>query len=382
MYNLLIILIISVFTGVAGAQDRGDIMLTINHFVPHVSSVPANAGQTVGIYVREKALTSVVRAAQAKKPAPVLLFVHGATVPSVPDFDLDYKGYSWMAYLARAGFRVYAMDLTGYGGSPRPMMDDPSNVNPKQQQIIIPRPLKGPAAPNYPYELNTIRSDWDEIDTVVDHLRKANGVRKVSILGWSAGGPRVGGYATQHSDKVERLILYAPSPTIPDLQIPEQPAAGHPVNLQTREDFEKKRWDPDVRCPGQLEPGVRDVLWRAIMQWDRVGETWGPEEGVMRARVATRFGWTRQLAARVRAPTLVMVGEFDRLEERRTVYEQLGSKDKVFLTVSCGSHFMLWEKQYVALHLASKEWFTQGRLLKLRRGEIRVDRNGEFDALQ
>jgi hypothetical protein len=36
----------------------------------------------------------------------VVLFVHGATVPSVPDFDLDHKSYNWMEYLARAGFNT------------------------------------------------------------------------------------------------------------------------------------------------------------------------------------------------------------------------------------------------------------------------------------
>jgi pimeloyl-ACP methyl ester carboxylesterase len=101
----------------------------------------------------------------------------------------------------------------------------------------------------------------------------------------------------------------------------------------------------------------------------------------MRVRAATRFGWTRTLAAKVAAPTLVMAGEYDRLEERRSVYEQLGSKDKVFMNVACASHFMLWEKQHTALHVASKEWLTHGRLKNVRRGELRVDPDGEFQAV-
>jgi len=348
-------------------------LITRDHFVPHVSTVPANAGQLVGIHVREK-----VKANAGGAAGRVVLFVHGVSVPSVPDFDLDYKSYNWMAYLASAGFRVYAMDHTGYGGSPRPMMDDPSNVNPQQQAIITPRPLLGTTAPNYPYQFNTIRDDWGEIDTVVDWLRKSNRVGRVSIIGWSAGGPRVGGYVAQHSRKIERVILYAPGPTVEGLQIPERTDAGFPMNLQTREDLEKKRWDPDVRCRGQLEPGIRDVVWKAIMQWDRVGASWGPEGGVMRVRAATRFGWTRALAAKVVAPVLVMAGEYDRLEERRSVYEQLGSKDKVFMNVACASHFMLWEKQHTALHVASKEWLAHGRLKNVRRGELRVDPDGNF----
>jgi len=363
---------LAIGAAVHAAEETGEMLITRDHFVPHVSTVPANAGQLVGIHVREK-----VKAKAGAAKGRVVLFVHGATVPSVPDFDLDYKSYSWMAYLAHAGFRVYAMDQTGYGGSPRPMMDDPSNVDPKQQSLVTPQPLKAPAAPNYPYHLNTIRSDWDEIDAVVDWLRKANRVRRISIVGWSAGGPRVGGYVAQHPKKIYRVVLYAPSPTIAGLKIPERPDAGFPITLQTREDLEKKRWDPDVRCPGQLDPGIRDAVWKSVMEWDRVGASWGPE-GVMRGRAATRFGWTPELAAKVTAPTLVMVGEFDRLDERRNVYEQISSKDKVFLNVSCGSHFMLWEKQHTALHVASGEWLAHGRLKDVRRGEMRVNPDGDF----
>ena len=64
-------------------------LITRDHFVPHVSTVPANAGQTVGLYVREK-----VKARPGPAKGRVVLFVHGATVPAVPDFDLDYKSYN------------------------------------------------------------------------------------------------------------------------------------------------------------------------------------------------------------------------------------------------------------------------------------------------
>ena len=346
-------------------------LLTTDHFVPHVSSVPANAGQVVGIHVREK----IQARPSGKAAGRVVLFVHGVSVPSVPAFDLQYKTYSWMAYLARVGFRAYAMDLTGYGSSPRPMMDDPSNVNPEQQAAVVPRPLKAPVAPSYPHQLNTIRDDWNEIDTVVDWLRRKHRVKRVSIVGFSAGGPRAGGYAARHPAKIHRVILYAPAPTVAGLEIPERTEPGFPMNLQTRADLEKKRWDPDVRCPGQVEPGIRDVVWKAIMAWDRVGASWG-EAGVMRYRMATRFGWTRELAAKVKAPTLVMAGEYDRLEERRSVYEQIGARDKVFMAVACGSHWMCWEMQHSRLHFASGEWLAHGRLAGQRRGEVRVDAGG------
>lgn len=83
------------------------------------------------------------------------------------------------------------------------------------------------------------------------------------------------GYIAQHPEKIERAMLYAPSPPI-DGTVPDKPAAGAPMSLQMREDFEKKRWDPDVRCQDQVEPGLRDALWIEIMKWDKVGSTWGP----------------------------------------------------------------------------------------------------------
>ena len=359
----------------AGTAAKAE-FFTQDLFVDHISTVPANAGQKVGLFVRQKVL-----AMKKDRAAPVVLFVHGATVPGVPDFDLEYKDYNWMAHLARAGFNTYTMDLTGYGGSPKPMMDDACNVDPKFQSIIMQRPLQAGCTPNYPHQFNTIHDDWKEINAVVDHLRKVNRTRRIHIIGWSAGGPRVGGYLAQHPEKIERAMLYAPSPTI-EGPIPDKPAAGAPMSLQTRDDFERLRWDPDVRCPGQVEPGVRDAVWTEIMKWDKVGATWGPEGiGVMRGRIATGFGWTKEMASKVVTPTLIVVGEYDRLKERRTVFEQISSKEKVFIDVACASHFMVWEKQRHVLHETSVEWLTRGSVKKVKRGEFRVDENGAYKSV-
>jgi pimeloyl-ACP methyl ester carboxylesterase len=166
-----ILFAMTTFTASTALSASTGTLVTQDHFVTHVSTVQANAGSPVGIFVRQKVLAS-----KLGRKAPVVLFLHGATVPGVPDYDLEYKDYNWMAHLARAGFNTYTMDLTGYGASAKPMMDDPCNVDPKQQDIIKDRPLKATCAPNYPYQMNTIRDDWAEIGTVVDHLRKVNGV--------------------------------------------------------------------------------------------------------------------------------------------------------------------------------------------------------------
>lgn len=76
-------------------------LVTTDHFVKHVSTLPVNTGMPVALFVRQKVLAS-----KRGTKAPVVLFVHGATVPGVPDYDLEYKDYNWMAYLARAGFNT------------------------------------------------------------------------------------------------------------------------------------------------------------------------------------------------------------------------------------------------------------------------------------
>jgi len=116
----------------AAAEDF-DHVLRLDHYVGVRSTVPAIAGQTTPVYVRE-----VVRAASALRDRNianrVVLFIHGAGTPAEVAFDVPYQDYSWMEYLAQAGFDTFAMDTTGYGRSTRPAaMNDPCNLSAAQQ---------------------------------------------------------------------------------------------------------------------------------------------------------------------------------------------------------------------------------------------------------
>ena len=137
----------------SAARAADDKVLSFNSFVTHKSTVPANAGQPVALHLRERVLESVRRSTEAGSKPPVVLFVHGGFSPATVAYDLEYKDFSWMEYLARAGFDVFAMTHTAYGFSPKPFMDDPCNVDPKQQAILIPHILKAPCAPRYPFKL-------------------------------------------------------------------------------------------------------------------------------------------------------------------------------------------------------------------------------------
>ena len=87
------------------------------------------------LFVREKVPAAILNAPGGKTPpGKVALFVHGGFSPATLAFDVAYRDYSWMTFLAAAGYDVFAMDMTGYGQSSRPMMDDPCNLSPRNQE--------------------------------------------------------------------------------------------------------------------------------------------------------------------------------------------------------------------------------------------------------
>ena len=237
----------SLFQGEEAESLRSQRIRTVDHFVRHISTVPANRGETVRLFVRERVQGDLHHGHQ--RPRPVVLMIHGATESVISGFDLRFENYSWMAYLAAAGFDVFAMDHTGYGLSPRPLMDNPCNTTrAAQQALLIPNPLSAPCDPNYPFTLTNMQSDWDEIDTVVNYLRRKRGVRRVSLVGWSRSGVRIGGYAAQHPEKVEKLLFYSPrynrlDPTAPPNALPER---GVPTALLAVNDFTD--WDLQAKC--------------------------------------------------------------------------------------------------------------------------------------
>jgi pimeloyl-ACP methyl ester carboxylesterase len=157
--------------GLAALEDDGSKILTLDHYVRLTSKVPSIAGQQSTVYVREK-----VRAGNAMRgatpPDKVVVFIHGAGTPAEVAFDVPYKDYSWMGYLAEAGFDTFAMDVTGIGRSARPWpMNDPCNLAPQQQAALVPTLIPAPCPPSYGKTLTTIANDWDDIDAVVNYVR-------------------------------------------------------------------------------------------------------------------------------------------------------------------------------------------------------------------
>lgn len=353
--------------------DDGDRLLTIDHFVRVKSTVPSMAGQTAQIYVRER-----VQAGPALRGMPaaerVALFVHGAGTPAEVAFDVPYEDYSWMAYLARAGFDVFAMDTSGYGRSTRPPpMNDPCNLAKSAQTQFVPSLIVAPCAPGYAHAATTIASDWDDIGAAVDYVRALRHVDKVSLLAWSLGGPRSGGYAALHPEKINKLVLLAPAYNRGAAAAPPaQPPAAPAFNTQSHQEF-VANWDRQVGCSDQYDQAVSDVVWSQLLESDPVGATWGP--GVRRAPQTATWGWTQAAVAKTQIPTLMVSGAHDKQVPTARVQElftDLGSAQKVFVDLACSSHNAMWEKHHRLLFRASLDWLTLGSVNGTQQGSVKL----------
>jgi pimeloyl-ACP methyl ester carboxylesterase len=345
-------------------------ILTVDHYVANRSTVPALEGQTVQLYVRER-----VKPATIQRGAPrddrVVLFVHGAGTPAEVAFDVPYADYSWMAYLAAAGFDVFSMDMTGYGRSTRPtVMNDVCNLSAEQQTALG----RTPCEAAHRAQLTTIASDWDDLDAVVDYIRELRDVPSVSLVGWSLGGPRAGGYASRNPAKVAKLVLLAPAYSRnAGQQAPQpSPAQGAAFNAQSHADF-TAGWERQIGCPNQFEPEAAAAVWRAMLESDPVGASWG--QGVRRAPNTTVWGFGKAAVERMQTPTLMVAAIHDKqvLPERvHEYFADLGAENKVLLDLGCVSHNAMWEANHLLLFRASLEWLTAGTVEGMAQGVVRL----------
>lgn len=350
--------------------DDSQRVLSIDHVVEHASTVPAIAGQPVQLYVRER-----VQAGTLGLPNPlaerVVLFVHGAGTPAEVAFDVPNADYSWMGFVAAAGYDVFGMDTTGYGRSSRPApMDDACNLVSAQQEA-----LGLSACPaSYGRHMTTIQSDWDDIGAVVDYIRGLRHLDRISLVAWSLGGPRAGGYASQHPERIDKLVLLAPvyAPGAPSNPPAQVPAEGVAFNTQSRTDF-LTNWDRQVGCAGQYDPSVAESVWASMLESDPLGATWG--SGVRRAPVVTSWGWNLEAASRLKVPTLLVSGEHDKQvnpDAVRQLWNDLGSSQKVFIDLACASHNAAWETNHDILFQATVDWLDRGSVNGVGNGTLRL----------
>lgn len=205
----------------------------------------------------------------AATPKATILLVHGRTWSSRPDFDLQVPGLqrSVMASLAARGFAVYAVDLRGYGATPR---DRTGFLTPKRAAADVVAVLQWISA-------------------------RHRTLPPPSLLGWSLGGAVVQLVAQQPEANISALIVFAfamdPDAKFAAVAPPEQPAMTRTTRADAEMDFISPRVTPRP---------VVDAFVQQALASDPVRVDWIREDEFNAARVD-----------RLTMPTLVIHGARD-----------------------------------------------------------------------
>jgi len=233
--------------------------------------------------------------------------------------------------------------------------------------------LAAPCAATHAEPLTTMASDWNDVGAAVDYIRALRRVDKISLLAWSLGGPRSGGYAAQHPEKIERMVLLAPAYSRNAAAAPAgTPAQRAAFNTQSRAEF-MANWDRQVGCAGQYDPQAAAAVWSELLESDPVGATWAP--GVRRAPNTANYGWTQAVVSKTTTPILMVSGVHDKQvapQSVRDLYTDLGSTQKVFIDLGCSSHAAMWERNHLLLFRASLEWLEKGTVNGQQQGMLRL----------
>jgi pimeloyl-ACP methyl ester carboxylesterase len=292
--------------------------------------VPGDAG--IQLHLRNK------HSAAAKKFAPekIVLFVHGATFPSTVGFDFEMAGGSWMSFVAGRGFDVYALDIRGYGGSTRP---------PAMSQ---------PPEANAPFA--DTREATRDIAAAVAFILARRGVAQLTLIGWSWGTTTTASFAAGHPDKIGKLVLFAPV----WLPVPAQAYTGA-YRFTTHDGARafSSAGIPPARVE-EIAPAAQfEAWWAATLATDpeaarRTAPAVRSPNGVLKD--FTEFwakGQPTYDPARIRAPTLLVVGEWDAITppaRAQELFKQLvNARQRRLVVISEGTHFMALEKNRMHL---------------------------------
>ena len=240
-----------------------------------------------------------------------IVLVHGLTYSS-HEFDINYKDYSLVRFLADKGYTVWRLDIAGYGQS-----DKPSDGF-------------------------VVDSDYaaDNIYYAVKEICELTGKNKIDVLGWSWGTVTTSRFVSNHPELVDKLVLYAPIVS----------GIGE-SNVDT--DYHKNSWenavgDFQLTSDGAIdesivEPAVVEYFGSSCWRYDGEGSPNGPRKDICVDESVTLIDM-----ANISIPTLLVYGDADpylNYELIDKMYQELpnGSMREI---ISGAAHCAYIEKPY------------------------------------
>ncbi|MGH7656473.1 MAG: alpha/beta hydrolase [Gemmatimonadaceae bacterium] len=246
---------------------------------------------------------------RAANPKGTIVLLHGRTWSSLPDFDLQVPGehHSLMDALVARGYAVYALDLRGYGATPR----DASGWDTPDRSA-------------------------EDLSAALDWVAKNSGVPgKPALLGWSNGSTVAELCAQRHPDQVSALILtgywkHPDSTRVSDADT-VTPARAKTTAKDAASDF---------IAPGAISKVAVDAYVAAALKADPVRTDW---------RRLEQFNALEP--ARLTTPTLLIQGELDPIAPTATeaaFFSRIGTADREWIVMAGGDHASLIENMQPA----------------------------------
>jgi len=254
------------------------------------------------------------------QPRAAMLLVHGRTWSSLPNFDLQVTGErrSLMDLLSEAGLDVYAIDLRGYGATPR---DATGWLTPDRAVA--------------------------DVRAAVDWIRASagNAHRQVYVMGFSRGSLIAAYLAQQSPEKIAGIILLGFGLDV-DARIAPSETPSTPPRRKNTVDAAMS----DFITPEAATRGTVDAFVRAALRADPIYAEWRDEQQ-----------FNGFAAARVLAPTLLVHGDLDPstpvlLEAK--LFTRLGTADKAWIVVPGADHVVHLEKALPDL-VRAIVWFVR-----------------------
>jgi pimeloyl-ACP methyl ester carboxylesterase len=256
-------------------------------------------------------------------PKGTILLIHGRTWSSRPDFDLQVPGMqrSVMMSLAARGFAAYAVDLRGYGETPR---DSTGWLTPK-------------------------RALADVLNVLTWVARQHPTLPLPAVLGWSRGGAIAMMAAQAIPAKVSAFITFGfvfdPDLQFVDVTLPERPAMEKNTAESAASDF----ISPKVTPPAVIKAFVEQALKTDPVLADLKGDS---EYNIMKP-------------ARVTVPALVLYGDNDSgvpHEDAGKFFARLATNDKQMVVLPEGDHAAQLEDTHDAWITAVVNFLTRPRV--------------------
>ena len=245
-----------------------------------------------------------------------VLLVHGRTWSALPDFDLQVEGedLSLMDGLVDEGYAVYAVDLRGYGETPR---DDTGWLTPNKAA--------------------------DDVAAVIDWIAAQHEWRsKPHLFGWSMGSTISQLAEQRHPGNVASLTLFGYWRDV-DSVLP----ADEPGIVPLREKNTAENAASDFITPGSISQNAIDSYVAASLEADPI-----------RVDVRSTDQYNALDGAKITVPTLVIAGEHDPLApaaNQAKLFLSIGTGHKQYVSVPGGDHaaFLEAPRAYFIRELAA-----------------------------